>query len=187
MPSVNTALGHLRQQYQNTRSTRIKEVPLPPPNLTLILSLSKEKATVYTPTGTPILTGPYCPRKKIFLLPIGQSPPQQSSQNSLTSANNIQISTLDTKQNLAIWYHRICFCPVVTTWIKAIDAGFFSTWPGLTSKLIKKHLPPSVNTALGHLRHQYQNTRSTRIVEAPLPPPNLQQKTNNAFIFFQTN
>ena len=39
---------------------------------------------------------------------------------------------------------------------------FFSTWPGLTSKLITKHLPLSVNTALGHLRQQYQNTRSTK-------------------------
>ena len=62
---------------------------------------------------------------------------------------------------------------------------FFSTWPGLTTKLITKHLPPSVNTALDHLRQQYQNTRSTRIKEVPLPPPNIKQKTNNAFICFK--
>ena len=83
------------------------------------------------------------PDQKIFLLPIGPShshklPPQQLQQ----SANNVQISTLDSKQNLAIWYHRICFSPVVTTWIKAINTGFFSTWPVLTSKHITKHLPP---------------------------------------------
>ena len=73
---------------------------------------------------------------------------------------------------------------MVTTCIKEINTGFFSTWPGLTSKLIKKHLPPSVNTALGHLRQQYQNTRSTKKIEVPLHPPILHQKTNNAFVAF---
>ena len=33
------------------------------------VSFHKEKATVYMPTGTPILTGPYCPRKKLFFSP----------------------------------------------------------------------------------------------------------------------
>ena len=62
---------------------------------------------------------------------------------------------------------------------------FSSTWPGLTSKLITKHLPPSVNTALGHLRQQYQNNRSTKKIEVTIQPPILHQKTNNAFVFFQ--
>ena len=101
------------------------------------------------------------------------------------SANNVQISTLDSKQNLAIWYHQICFSPAVTTWIKSINAGFFSTWPGLPRKLITEYLPPSVNIALGHLRQQYQNTWSTKTIEAPIKPPTLHQKTNNAFLSFQ--
>ena len=74
---------------------------------------------------------------------------------------------------------------MVTTWIKAINAGFFCTWTCLTRKLITKHLPPSVNTALGQLRQQYQNTRSTKKIEAPIQPPILNQKTNNAFVSFQ--
>ena len=100
-------------------------------------------------------------------------------------ANNAQISMLDRKQNLAISYHRIYFSPVATTWIKGINAIFFSTWPGLTSKLTTKHLPPSVNTALGHLLQQYQDTGSTKKIEVPIHPPILHQKTNNAFVFFQ--
>ena len=56
---------------------------------------------------------------------------------------------------------------------------------GLTRKLTTKHLPPSVNTALGHLHQQYQNTRSTKKIEAPIKPPTLHQKTNNAFVSFQ--
>ena len=49
----------------------------------------------------------------------------------------------------------------------------------------QKQFPPSVNTALGHLRQQYQNTRSTKTVEAPIQPPILHQKTNNTFVSFQ--
>ena len=74
---------------------------------------------------------------------------------------------------------------MVTPWIKAIDAGFSSAWPGLTSKLITKHLPPSVNTALGQLHQQYQNTHSIKTNEAPIQPPILHQKTNNTFVSFQ--
>ena len=38
--------------------------------------------------------------------------------------------------------------PVTSTWIKAIDAGFFTTWPNLTSELVKvsghrQRTPPS--------------------------------------------
>ena len=143
------------------------------------VTFNKEKATIYSHTGNPVLTGKFCPIKNLFLLPIGPSPSHKiPSQKLHNSANNVQISTLDSKQNLAIWYHRICFGPVVTTWIKAINAGFFSTWPGLTSKLITKHVPPSVNTALGHLRQQYQNTRSAKQIEVPIQPPILHQKTN---------
>ena len=61
----------------------------------------------------------------------------------------------------------------------------FPTWHGLTSKLITKHLPPSVNNSLGHLRQKYQNTRSTKKIEVPIQPPILHQKTNNAFLSFQ--
>ena len=43
---------------------------------------------------------------------------------------------------------------------------------------------PSVNNAPGHLRQQYQNTRYTKKNEAPIQPPILHQKTNNAFITF---
>ena len=48
--------------------------------------------------------------------------------------------------------HRDRFSPVVDTWYKAIDAGYFTTWSGLTSKLVHKHLPASIDTAKSHLR-----------------------------------
>ena len=126
----------------------------------LKVTFDKEKSAIYSQNGRPVLTGKFCPIQNLFLLPMGSSHSHKLPLQKLQqSANNVQISTLDSKQNLAIWYHRICFSPVVTTWIKTINAGFFFTWTGLTSKLITKHLPPSVNTALGYLYQQYQNTQ----------------------------
>ena len=45
---------------------------------------------------------------------------------------------------LVQFLHRACFSPVVDTWCKAIDAGYLTTWPCLSSNLVCKHLPTSI-------------------------------------------
>ena len=57
------------------------------------------------------------------------------------------------------------------TWCKAIDAGSFTTWPGLTSKLVRKHLPASIETAKGHFRLVCQLILSTRNQPTLTQPP----------------
>jgi hypothetical protein len=69
---------------------------------------------------------------------------------------------LTTKQQIVVYYHKACFSPVPSTWIKAIDAGFFATWPGLTSALVRNHLPKSEATCKGHMRTTRTNVRSTK-------------------------
>jgi hypothetical protein len=54
------------------------------------------------------------------------------------------------------------YSPAPSTMIKAADLGFLSSFPGLTSENIRKHLPKSIATMMGHLQQQRQNTRSTR-------------------------
>ena len=80
------------------------------------------------------------------------------------------MSTLPT---LVQFLHRACFIPVVDTWCKSINAGYFTTCPGLTSKLVRKHLPASIETAKGQLRLTHQHVRSTRDQPARTPPPQL--------------
>ena len=71
-----------------------------------------------------------------------------------------------THTDLAEYLHASCFAPVKSTFLKAINKGFFKTWPGLSQKLVKKHLHPSTYTAKGHLAQTRQHLQSTKI-----PPP----------------
>ena len=58
---------------------------------------------------------------------------------------------MSSKADLIQYMHRFTFIPVVITWTQAIDAGYFSTWPGLTSDLVLKHLPKSLETTIVHI------------------------------------
>jgi hypothetical protein len=51
------------------------------------------------------------------------------------------------------------------TWIKAIEAGHFTTWPGLTADLVRKHLPKSIATtkATYEASHKASNPRKPNI------------------------
>jgi hypothetical protein len=69
---------------------------------------------------------------------------------------------MKTLTNLVHYFHHACFSPVIKTWTQAIDTGFFTTWPSLTSALVRKHLPKSIETAQGHLRQDRKNVRSTK-------------------------
>jgi hypothetical protein len=61
--------------------------------------------------------------------------------------------------------HAACLSPVKSTWIAAIKNGNFTSWPGLTERVVEKHLSKSSATVKGHLNHRRMNTRSTKIKE----------------------
>jgi hypothetical protein len=66
------------------------------------------------------------------------------------------------KSNAITFLHAACFSPTTDTWTKAINQGFFKSWPDITATDIKKHLPKSLATAMGHLDQQRKNVRSTK-------------------------
>ena len=72
------------------------------------------------------------------------------------------VHEITTQKDFVQYLHCADFSPVLSTWIAAIDNGFFVTWPGLTSDLVRKHLPKSMATAKGHLRQEQKNLRSTK-------------------------
>ena len=78
---------------------------------------------------------------------------------------------MTTKADLVQYLHCAAFIPVVSTWTQAIDYVFFVTWPGLTSDLVRKHLPKYVVTSKGHLRQDLKKANSTKKVPSPNPHP----------------
>ena len=98
-----------------------------------------------------------------------QSSSPASGTGSITHTANSAYS-VTTKRDLVQYLHRVDFSPVVSTWTKAIDTGYFSTWTGLTSKLVRNYLPLSLSTTKGHIRQDRQNIRYTKPVLPTLIP-----------------
>ena len=84
---------------------------------------------------------------------------------------------MSNKVDLVRYLHRAAFSPVISTWAKDIDAGYYTTWPVLTSQLVLKHLPKAITTAQGHLRQQRRNFCSTKITATPSTDNNMPEMT----------
>ena len=52
------------------------------------------------------------------------------------------------------YLHAVAGFPVKETWIDAIQAGNYITWPGLTPAAVWKHFPDSDETQKGHMKKQ---------------------------------
>ena len=74
-------------------------------------------------------------------------------------ANNVYYC--ENTQQLIEFYHATLGYPVVSTWTKAISAGYFQGWPGLTSTRVRRFIKVSSDTDMGHMDQQRQGTRPT--------------------------
>jgi hypothetical protein len=91
-------------------------------------------------------------------------------QTSLEKLNPWQANgayTTQLRRNAIKFMHASVFSPTTATWTKAIDAGNFHSWPGLTSAAVRKLLPKSMATAMGHKDQQRKNVRSTKLLSKP--------------------
>ena len=73
--------------------------------------------------------------------------------------------TQPTLEALAIYLHSCAGWPVTETWCAAIANGNYSSWPHLSKftgpTWIRKHLPKSRETTMGHMKAIRSNTRPT--------------------------
>ena len=63
------------------------------------------------------------------------------------------------------YLHAAAGYPTEDTWIKAIKAGNYISWPGLTATAARKHFPESDETHKGHMKRQRQGVRSTKTLQ----------------------
>ena len=121
-----------------------------------LLILQKSHVTVYNPEGKMILVGRRDPQTRLWMVPL--NPP---------TGHALSAYHKETKPALTSYLHACAGFPKKATWTKAINNGQYITCPGLTSKLVRKHLPLSVKTTLGHLHLLRQVIRPTATDPTP--------------------
>ena len=72
------------------------------------------------------------------------------------------------QQRIAFLHAALCN-PALSTLCDALDAGYLTSWPELTSKLVRNYPPPSRAMMQGHLDQRRRNAASTQ--PQPQPPP----------------
>ena len=65
-----------------------------------------------------------------------------------------------------MYFHPATGYPTKETFTDAVQAGNYTTWPGLTTTLISKHFPNSDETQKGHMKGQRKRVRSTKVKPA---------------------
>ena len=111
-----------------------------------------------------IMYGRKCPRTGLWMLPVAQHQQEEMVEaNHPTTTLELMANVYETstQADLAQYLHQCLFSPTPATLIKAINNDQLLSFPGLTSELITKHLPPSTATAKGHMHQSRQGIRST--------------------------
>jgi hypothetical protein len=125
---------------------------------------SETDAVIMKQDGTVALIGSRGPITKLWEVPLNphhDEPPKQHSP--IQTAPQPTVSDFansaykqKTKQDLLAFLHGAAGSPTIATWCTAIDKGIYSTWPGLTSTLVRKYLPKALATVMDHLHMQRQ-------------------------------
>ena len=115
-----------------------------------------------------ILKGVRDTKTPLWLIPIGKK--QTSHIQQLQEIRKIRHTTTATAHSayhqntipkLTAYLHACVGSIPPATWIKAISSDWFSSWPGLTTTAVRKHLPKSPMTVMGHMHRIRQGIRPT--------------------------
>jgi hypothetical protein len=138
------------------------------------------ETTKFNIEGQAVMTGWRCPMTKLWRIPLKPDWQNMNTETTLLSEKVTKIMMekrgqfdpiefvnsvyeLPNLEQVIAWYHAAAGYPTKTTWIKAIEAGFYATWPLLTVKAVKKHYPETDETPKGHLRRVKSGIRSTKV------------------------
>ena len=88
--------------------------------------------------------------------------PHHSHGGDVVSLQAYSAYDLPSVEALVRFFHAAAGYPVKATWLKAIKAGYYNTWPGLTYGNVSKYCPAAVPTTKGHMTQVRQGVRSTK-------------------------
>jgi hypothetical protein len=142
-----------------------------------IAVFDKKEARIYDGTTVtitaleePIIVAPRCEDTGLWKMELdldfeilGQEHPEQFVMG-VNKANAI-FNLPNTHQSL-MYFHAVVRFPVKETFLDAVRARNYATWPGLATTLITKHFPDLDETQKGHMKGQRKGVRSTRVKPA---------------------
>ncbi len=119
------------------------------------VTIHKEGTLTITTSEPPVLQG--CKAKGAKLWTVWTN---QTQHNTCKQALNAY--SLPSIGQTIKYLHAAAGYPTEETWIKAIWAGIYNTWPSLTVANTHKHHPESEETQKGHMKRQCHGIRSTK-------------------------
>ena len=122
-----------------------------------------------THQGQPILTGLRSPTTRLWSLALPHQVPPSLPPLATYAAAQTLPPTTNMQQRIA-FLHAALFSPVVSTLCAALDANRLTTFPDLTSALVRRHCRDSIPMIKGHLDQQRAGIQSTSKPPSTLPP-----------------
>jgi hypothetical protein len=141
-----------------------------------IAVFNKHEARIYnrtttklTASGDPIIVVPWCEDIGLWKMELelnykilGRKDPEHFIAGADTA--NAIFNLPNTRHSL-LYYHALAGFPMRETFLDAVRAGNYATWPGLTTTLIAKHFPNSEEMQKGHMKGQRKGIRPTKVRE----------------------
>jgi hypothetical protein len=136
-----------------------------------IAGFDKSNATIYDATTTPIISladpvviAPRCKTMGLWKLDLDAGTHDTRDKTYVWATNETVNAIFDLPNNrqTMLYYHASAGFPTKESFLDALRAGNYATWPGLTTALISKHFFDSDKMQKGHMKGQCQGVRSTK-------------------------
>jgi len=123
------------------------------------VTFHKEGTLTIKMSEPPVLQG--CKKKDETLWAVSVPQTTMKKREEISNVHNLPSLSQTIK-----YHHASAGYPVEDTWITAINAGNYATWPGITSTAVRKHFPESDETQKEHMKRRRQGVRSTKVLES---------------------
>ena len=184
LPSGFPLKGHLMPGFCHTL---IGVGPLCDTNCAV--TFRRKAVVVRNKKGTAVLTG-WCEATgtglwRIALLSVGSNLPSIPKYDKPTTLAAYSAYDLPIVEALIRYFHTVAGYPVWSSWLKAIGAGNYSSWPGLTLTSTTKYCPSAKATIMRYLVQKRQVVRSTKPKPQPTSSPEdpMTQVRSNGIFF----
>ncbi len=130
------------------------------------------KTATITATAEPVLKAPQCTLTGLWLMPLKTKMNGGNKNGNIARyrASNIEgvterantIFELPSTHQTILYHHASARFPIKETFLNAVRAGNYATWPGLTIAALHKYFPDLDEMQKGHMKGQQQGIHSTK-------------------------